>query len=82
MLKAIRNLDYVSILCQDLERMKRFYHEVLGFPMYHDGKEWIELHIGAVLLTLCRRGNAGVYDGPPPPKGSASLELAWCVKYG
>lgn len=79
MLSAIRNLDYVIILCQDLEPMKRFYHEVLGFPMYHDGKEWIELRIGAVLLTLCRRGKAGVDDGPPPPQGSASLELAFRV---
>ena len=29
MLRAIRAVDYIILLCQDIERMKRFYQEVL-----------------------------------------------------
>jgi len=39
MLKAIRNLDYAILLCEDAERMKHFYHEAKGFPIYLDGDE-------------------------------------------
>src|ERR1700722_5542023 len=61
MLQAIRNVDYVILLCQDLGRMRHFYHEPLGFPIYRVLEGWIELRVGAVLLTLRERGRA--YDG-------------------
>lgn len=80
MLKAIRNLDYVILLCEDVERMRYFYHEVLGFPVYLDeatGEDrWIELKVGAVLLTLRYRGRP--YDGPDLPD-SAKIQLAFRV---
>jgi hypothetical protein len=31
--------------------MKAFYHGTLGFPIYRDWGEWIEMRLGAVLLT-------------------------------
>jgi catechol-2,3-dioxygenase len=77
MLRAIRNLDYTIILCQDLGRMRHFYHEVLGFPLYTERPEWIEFQVGASLLTLRPRGRT--YDGPPPPPDSACLQLAFRV---
>jgi catechol-2,3-dioxygenase len=76
MLKNIRNLDYVVLLCEDLGRMKAFYHGLLGFPIYRDLDDWIEMQLGAVLLTLRRRGRP--YDGPKPPH-SAGVQLAFRV---
>ena len=76
MLKNIRNLDYVILLCEDLFQTKRFYHETLGFSIYRDWEDWIEMRVGAVLLTLRRRGRP--YDGKKYPD-SASIQLAFRV---
>jgi catechol-2,3-dioxygenase len=77
MLSAIRNVDYVILLCDDLERMKTFYHETLGFPLYRDEEGWIEMRVGAVLLTLRHRGRP--YDGPSFQPHSAAVQLAFRV---
>jgi catechol-2,3-dioxygenase len=76
MLQAIRNVDYVILLCQDLDRMKTFYHETLGFPIYRVLEGWIELRVGAVLLTLRKRGRS--YDGAKTEE-HAGLQLAFRV---
>jgi lactoylglutathione lyase len=76
MLGAIRNIDYVVLLCDDVGRMKRFYHEILGFPVYRDWPDWVEMQVGGVLLTLRPRGRA--YDGAKAP-GSAGVQLAFRV---
>lgn len=76
MLMNIRSLDYVVLLCEDMERMRTFYHEVLGFPIYRDWDGWLEMRVGAVLLTLRRRGRP--YDGPKHPH-SAGVQLAFRV---
>lgn len=72
----IHHLTYVILLCEDLTRMKAFYHEALGFPIERDWEDWIEMRAGAVLLTLRRRGRS--YDGPVSP-GTAGLQLAFRV---
>jgi catechol 2,3-dioxygenase-like lactoylglutathione lyase family enzyme len=71
------NLTYVILLCEDLPRMKAFYHETLGLPIVRDWEDWIELRAGSVLLTLRKRGRP--YDGPPRPLSSAGLQLAFRV---
>jgi catechol-2,3-dioxygenase len=76
MLNKIRNLDYVILLCEDLTLMRTFYHETLGFPVYRDWGDWIELRLGSVLLTLRRRGRP--YDGVKSPH-SAGIQLAFRV---
>jgi catechol-2,3-dioxygenase len=76
MLKKIRNLDYVILLCEDIQPMKAFYHEIMGFPVYRDDGEWVELRVGATLLTLRKRGRP--YDGAKLPE-TASLQLAFPV---
>jgi lactoylglutathione lyase len=76
MLTNIRNLDYVVLLCEDLNRMRVFYHETMGFPIYRDLDGWLELQVGGVLLTLRRRGRS--YDGHKLPD-SASVQLAFRV---
>jgi catechol-2,3-dioxygenase len=72
----LHSLDYVILLCDDLALMKFFYHETLGFPIERDWGEWIEMRVGAVLLTLRRRGRS--YDGPRT-YGSAGVQLAFRV---
>ncbi|RPI98309.1 MAG: glyoxalase/bleomycin resistance/dioxygenase family protein, partial [Chloroflexi bacterium] len=59
-----------------LDRMKHFYHTVLGFPIYRDWGDWVEMRAGATLLTLRRRGRP--YDGERVP-GAASFQLAFRV---
>ena len=76
MLTHIRTLDYVILLCEDTERMKAFYHETLGFAIERDWDDWIEMRVGAVLLTLRKRGRS--YDGEKHPH-SASVQLAFRV---
>ena len=76
MLKNIRNLDYVILLCEEIPRMKAFYHEVLGFPVYRGNEEWVEMNVGATLLTLRKRGRP--YDGSKLPD-TAGVQLAFRV---
>src|SRR5262245_59612205 len=82
MLKAIRNLDYAVIMCCEIDLMKKFYRDVLWFPIYRDFGTWIEFRVGAVLLTLASRGTG--YEGVREhhgvaPDGGACLQLAFRV---
>lgn len=72
----IRNIDYVILLCENLPRMKVFYNEILGFPIYRDWGDWLEMQVGAVLLTLRKRGRP--YDGSKLPD-TAGVQLAFRV---
>ena len=76
MLMNLHNLDYVILLCEDLPRMKAFYHEILGFLIVRDWDDWIEMQVGAVLITLRKRGRP--YDGAKLPD-SAGVQLAFRV---
>lgn len=73
----LNTLNYVILLCEDLAQMKTFYHKVLGLPIERDWEGWIELRIGAVLLTLRPRGRP--YDGPGTT-ASAGVQLAFRVE--
>lgn len=75
MLARIRNLDYVILLCEDWERMRAFYRDALGLPVYRDWDGWCELRLGGSLLTLRRRGRS--YDGSAPE--GAGVQLAFRV---
>lgn len=77
MLKSIRHLDYVVLLCRNLSSMKKFYHDVMGFPIHLETESWIEMRIGSMLLTLSKRERPFV--GPPLPAESAAVQLAFRV---
>ena len=77
MLKNLRSLDYVVLLCEDMDEMQRFYRGVLGLPIHRNLEGWVELEIGSVLLTLRPRGRP--YDGPAI-RGSAGVQLAFRVE--
>ena len=72
----IRNIDYVILLCEDMARMKAFYHEILGFPIHRDWENWLEMRVGEILLTLRPRGRP--YDGGKAAD-SACVQLAFRV---
>ena len=75
-LNKIRSLDYVILLCEDIASMKTFYHEIMGFQIQGDDGEWVEMKIGASLLTLRKRGRP--YDGAKLAN-TAGVQLAFRV---
>ncbi len=78
-LKDIGNFDYAILLCRNIQQMRAFYGDVMGFRLETDRDTWVSFRIGATLLTLRPRGQmAGADDGPMLP-GSAALQLAFRV---
>lgn len=77
-LSQIRQIDYTVIFVRDMDAMRRFYGEVMEFPLQRTlSDKWIEYRIGANTLALAARG--GLFDDPPPPQGALSLQLAFRV---
>lgn len=77
-LDTIRQLDYTVIFVRDLARMRRFYEEVLCFPINRElGQQWIEYRVGSNILALTERGM--MFNDPAPPQGTLSLQLAFRV---
>ena len=76
--QAIRAIDYTVVFARDMEAMRRFYENVLGFPLRRElSPDWIEYQVGDNTLALARpRRIAG---DAPTPIGSASLQLAFKV---
>ncbi|SRR5581483_1977513 len=79
MLSALRSLDYTIILCQDIKRMRHFYHEILGFSFYSDWPDWVDFQLGASRLALRLRGRT--YDGPAPSSDCVTVQLAFRVTH-
>lgn len=80
-LRAIRNLDYVILLCDDVQRMKGFYQDGMGFRIEEDNPHWVKFRVGSCALTLRPRGPWRGWDDGPVPKDSAAVQLAFRVGY-
>ena len=81
-LDAIRQIDYVILLCQDMAASRAFYRDVMGFPLDEDHEDWAKFRVGSALLTLRPRGEwRGWHDGGALP-GSAAVQLAFRVAPG
>ena len=77
-LSRIRHLDYTVIYARDLAAMRRFYEQVMSFPVYRElGAQWVEYRVGASILALTERGL--MFDDPSPAQGALSLQLAFRV---
>ncbi|GFE63746.1 VOC family protein [Litoreibacter roseus] len=77
-LGAIRSMDYVILLCDDLDLMKRFYRNIFGFDIEDEEPGlWVGFRVGTLFLGLRPRGRD--YDGPPPPTNSAGVQLSFRV---
>ena len=55
--QAIRAIDYTVILVRDMAAMRRFYEDILSFPLLRElSPGWIEYRVGGNTLAL--RGQA------------------------
>jgi len=76
--QAIRSIDYTVIFVRDMAAMRRFYEDVLCFPLTRElSPGWIEYQIGSNTLALARPSRTAA--DAPTPAGSASLQLAFKV---
>jgi catechol 2,3-dioxygenase-like lactoylglutathione lyase family enzyme len=76
--RAIRAIDYSIIFVRDMAAMRRFYEDILGFPLIRElSPRWIEYRVGANTLALATPTRTAA--DAPTPKGSASLQLAFKV---
>lgn len=56
-LRALHNLDYTIIFARDLDALRKFYRDILGFAVHREmGESWTEFRIGGTILALTRRG--------------------------
>lgn len=77
-LSHIRQIDYTVIFARDLDAMRRFYENVMGFaPTRALNDRWFEYHLGSTTLALTTHG--GRFDDPPPAKNALSVQLAFRV---
>ena len=75
---AIRAIDYTVIFVRDMASMRRFYEEVLCFPLLRElSPTWIEYRVGENTLALSKPGR--IASDLPTPTGSAALQLAFKV---
>jgi catechol 2,3-dioxygenase-like lactoylglutathione lyase family enzyme len=76
--QAIRAIDYTVIFVRDMAAMRRFYENILGFPLLRElSPGWIEYRIGNNTLALAKPSRTA--KDAPTPEGSASLQLAFKV---
>jgi catechol 2,3-dioxygenase-like lactoylglutathione lyase family enzyme len=76
--EAIRAIDYTVIFVRDMAAMRRFYEDVLRFPLRRQlSPGWIEYRVGDNTLALARPSRTA--GDAPTPNGSASLQLAFEV---
>jgi lactoylglutathione lyase len=77
-LASIRQVDYTVIFARDMARMRRFYEQVLRFPIHQElGPQWVAYRVGSNILALTERGL--MFDDPAPAAGALSVQLAFRV---
>ncbi|MGY8823198.1 MAG: VOC family protein [Candidatus Latescibacterota bacterium] len=77
MLKAVKQLDYAIVLCDDLARMKKFYRELFDFEIDSESDTGLTFRAGGVLLSLRKRTRP--YDGSGPRPDIPGVQLAFLV---
>jgi catechol 2,3-dioxygenase-like lactoylglutathione lyase family enzyme len=76
--QGIRAIDYSVIFVRDMAAMRRFYQDILCFPLLRElSPGWIEYRVGVNTLALARPSLTA--SDAPTPDGSASLQLAFKV---
>ena len=78
-LSAIRQIDYVILLCEDMAASRSFYRDVMGFPLEEDHEDWAKFRVGSGFLTLRPRGLWLAWDDGSSGPGAASVQLAFQV---
>jgi catechol 2,3-dioxygenase-like lactoylglutathione lyase family enzyme len=77
MLTAVRQVNYVIILCEDLERMKAFYRDLLNFEVDSESDTGLALRAGSLLFALRKRTRW--YDGSGVRRDLPGVQIAFLV---
>jgi catechol 2,3-dioxygenase-like lactoylglutathione lyase family enzyme len=76
--QSIRAIDYTVVFVRDMAAMRRFYEDILCFPLLRElSPGWIEYKLGDNTLALATPSKTAA--DVPTPTGSASLQLAFKV---
>jgi catechol 2,3-dioxygenase-like lactoylglutathione lyase family enzyme len=62
----VEQVDFVSVLTQDVTRAKQFYGETLGLPIETEGEHDLEFALGQVTLDVFNPASAGQEFAPSP----------------
>lgn len=73
----LEQLGYVIILCDDLERMKAFYQDLLALPIESESATGMTFRAGSIFLGLRKRTRH--YDGQGAGIASPGVQLAFLV---
>ena len=76
--RPIAQLDYVVLLCDDIETMRAFYRDLMELPLASGPDQWVEFRIGNCAIALRPRGRS--YDGKSAPHVSVAAQLAFRVE--
>ena len=79
MLTKVKQLNYAIVLCDDMDRMKVFYKDLLSFPVDVETETSLSFRAGpAVSLALRKRERE--YDGRGSGPQSPGVQLAFRVE--
>ena len=62
----VEQVDFISIVSQDIERSRRFYTETLGLPFEHETPAGFEVAAGQVTLSVWQPTKMGLPFKPNP----------------
>ena len=62
----VEQVDFVSVLTQDIARAKQFYGETLGLPLETEGDNDLEFTLGQVTLDVFNPSSIGQEFAPSP----------------
>jgi catechol 2,3-dioxygenase-like lactoylglutathione lyase family enzyme len=62
----VEQVDFVSVLTQDIARAKDFYAGTLGLPIETEGKNDLEFTLGQVTLDVFNPTSIGQHFAPSP----------------
>jgi catechol 2,3-dioxygenase-like lactoylglutathione lyase family enzyme len=65
-LVEVEQVDFVSVLTQDIPRAKQFYGETLGLPIETEGESDLEFTLGQVTLDVFNPASIGQPFAPSP----------------
>jgi len=77
MLTAVRQVNYVILLCEDIERMKAFYRDLLAFPIDSESPTGLTFRAGSVLFSLRQRTRG--FDGRGVRTELPGVQVAFLV---
>jgi catechol 2,3-dioxygenase-like lactoylglutathione lyase family enzyme len=77
MLTSLQQLNYVIVLCDDLDRMKAFYRMLFAFPIDSESETGLAFRAGSVLLALRKRTRD--YDGQGVRGELPGVQIAFLV---